>query len=259
MPDQGAAELMRFLQRTAGNQAVARLLARDKSYDSLGTGLGEADAPASIELPPELSAGLQKAWEDSFPEGKEPAERAGILVQDKAGKYTWKANSQPGDSAFSTPNYWDAKPGEKVIATGHTHPYGKKEGSITGMPESGEDLAGLITSREHLDTVQSGTKQFVVARTAELDAMLKDMDMPAKYKLADEIREFFTEKFKAAKGSPQQRNEAAVKACCAKYHFVFYGGEKGKLDLKSDPVVVKPAAGTKKAELDKALAGAAAG
>ena len=250
---------MLFLQRTAGNRAVARMLARDAGYEGLAGGAGEADAPASIELPPELSAGLQKAWEESFPEGKEPAERAGILVKDKDGKYVWKPNTKPGESAFSTPNYWDAKPGEKVIATGHTHPYGKKEGSITGMPESGEDLAGLVTSREHLDTVQSGKKQFVVARTAELDARLKDMSMDAKYALADKIRAFFKQTYDATKGSPQTKNVAAVKACCAKYHFVFYAGEGGHLQKASDPVVVKPAAGTKKAELDAALAGAAAG
>ena len=146
-----------------------------------------------------------------------------------------------------------------ALATGHTHPYGKKEGSITGMPESGEDLAGLVTSREHLDTVQSGKKQFVVARTAELDARLKDMSMDAKYALADEIRTFFKQSYDATKGSPQTKNVAAVKACCAKYHFVFYAGEGGHLQKASDPVVVKPAAGTKKAELDAALAGAAAG
>ena len=167
---QAPADRLLLLQRTAGNCAVARLLARDTGYEGLAGGDAETDAPVSIELPPELSAGLQKAWEESFPEGKEPAERAGILVKDKDGKYVWKPNTKPGDSAFSTPNYWDAKPGEKVIATGHTHPYGKKEGSITGMPESGEDLAGLVTSRERLDTVQSGhTARLLVWRPEDKD------------------------------------------------------------------------------------------
>lgn len=250
--------VMETLQRTVGNQVLSRwILARDKGYEALTGGVGEADAPSEIELPPELTKGLQDAWDKSFPAGEEDVtERAGILVKTKDGGYEWRLNDKPGSSASSTPPYWLRKEGETVVATGHTHPYPKSEGSITGMPESGDDLAGLVTSRERLDTVQSGTRIFTVARSAEFDRMLAPLDMPAKYRLADEMSALFDQTLAAAKGTPQQRNIAAVKAVCAKYHLLFYAGEKGKLKLEGAKVVVKPAAGTTKKELDKAISGA---
>ncbi len=231
---------------------AAGVLARDAGYDKLTGTVAEAAAPLEIELPPELLSGLEKAWEKSFP-GEESQEQIGILVKDKDGKYVWRAG-KPGSSGQSKPNYEDVKAGETIVATGHTHPYSKEEGGHVGVPESAGDLTSLIMSKEPMDTVYAGTKQFVVARTAEFDKRIAGLDLDGKKKLRDEMRKLWQDTFDATRGALPVKSEAAVKAVCEKYQLVFYAGTGGKLKRQTK-IVVKPAPGTKKQELEKAVGG----
>jgi len=203
-----------------------------------------------IELPPELMTGLEEGWKQSFP-GDESQEQVGILVRTTDGKYVWRAG-KPGSSGESTPNYGDVKAGETIVATGHTHPYSKKEGGYTGVPESAGDITTLITSKEPMDTVYAGTKQFVVARTAEFEKLVAGLDAAGKKKLSADMSKLWEDTSNATKGNLAAKSEAAVKAVCEKYQLVFYAGSGGKL-TRQTKIVVKPAAATKKAELEEAV------
>jgi len=255
------------LQRSAGNRSVARwlsgrrganapsgaVLARDAGFDTLGgaTPIAEAAAPVSIQLPKELEDGLKAAWAKSFPGGKSQ-EHVGILVQKKDGSYAWKAGP-PGTSGSSKPNYGDVGKDERLVASAHTHPYDASEGNKKDVSFSGADLANLVTQDERVKAVYADTSEFVVAKTKEFDARVKDLDTTKKAELKTEMKKLWNDTYSAAKGTFQERVEAAVKAVCEKYDLVYYAGASGgKLTRKTPKVAVTPT--VPKAELDTALA-----
>ena len=249
------------LQRSAGNRSVARwlagratpVLARDAGFDTLGgtAAVAEASAPVEIQLPKELEDGLKAAWGKSFPGGKSQ-EHIGILVRKKDGSYAWKAGS-PGTSGSSTPNYGDVGAEERLVASAHTHPYDASEGGYKDVSFSAADLANLVTQQERVKAVYAGTSEFVVAKTQEFDARVKDLDDAKKTELKAEMKKLWNDTFKAAKGTFQARVEAAVKAVCEKYDLVYYAGTSGgKLARKTPKVALAPS--VPQTELDTALA-----
>lgn len=238
------------LQRRAGNQAVAQLLAghgrsrrpltvqRNEKFDlAVGKAFDKAAAPDALGVPPELKDGLEAAWAASFPEGKS-LEQGGILVKTKDGAYVWRAGKGTSGGSFK-PNYSDVGPDEVLVASGHTHPYDKTEGGHTDVAFSGGDLSNLVWQKERFKLVQSGTAQFGVAKTAEFDALVAAADTPEKKKtLRQEMNAAWDTTFKSAKGTFQERVKAASKKVCDTYHLVYYEGSAGTVSQpKAEPKV----------------------
>jgi hypothetical protein len=230
-------ERLLWLQRQAGNQAVASLLSlqRNAKFDTATTLQDKVGEPESMELPRELTDGMQAAWDASFPHGKSQ-EQGGILVKTKDGKYEWRAG-KAGNSGSFTPNTGDLKAGETLIAIGHTHPYDESEGGTTGVGFSGGDLATMIYYNNPIEIVQSGRKTFVVTRTKEFQALADKADTRAKKKaLEDQINATWDGAFAKAQSDGQDFVEAvrtAVGAVCDKYQLVWYEGEAGKMERKA--------------------------
>lgn len=236
------------LQRTAGNQAVARILARDKGFDDVTAagGVSEKAAPLVIKLPKELSEGLEEAYDESFPGGKSQ-EQSGILVQKKDGSYAWKRNPNPGDSGSATINYGDRDADERAIATAHTHPYDKSEGGHRDVSFSGADLSTMVDEEERMGVVNAGDKEFVAVKTKEWDDMVAALDAKGKRDLTDEIDALWDKTFQGTSGKLSVKAEAATKAVCEKYHLLYYSGAVGgNLTRQTQKrFILKPLTGTK--------------
>ncbi len=201
---------------------------RDEDFDKItGEKLKEGDAPDKLTLPPKLKEGMQNAWDKSLPGGKSQ-EQGGILVKDKSGEYQWKPG-KPGKSGSFSPDYGDKGKDDTLIGVGHTHPYDASEGGMTDVSFSGQDLARLVYVEDRIAVVQSGTGQFVAARTEEFNKLLVGLDESGKKKMFDEMNQTWNDTFAGAKGKFRDRGEAAVKAVCSKYHLVYYKGKDGNL------------------------------
>jgi len=208
---------------------------RDAGFDTLAAGgIAENKAPKNISLPWRLQSGMEDAWDKSFPDGA-VQEQGGILVQEKNGKYKWKAGKplspkDGGNGSFS-PNYGDQTVDEKLVGTGHTHPY---ESGRTNVPFSGQDLSTFIYTKEQFQMVQSGKGQYGAARTAEFDKSLKDLDYVGKHDLAENMQKEYDKVFNdpKIKGTVAEKARAATLAVTKKYHLLFYEGKDGKLALQ---------------------------
>lgn len=185
--------------------------------------LKEADAPKNLKLPKELTEGMKTAWKGSFP-GEESQEQGGVLVKTDKGGYKWKAG-KGGESGSFDPNYKDVDKGESLIGVGHTHPYSKKEGGHEDVSFSGADLSRLIYVADRAAFVQAGKTQFTALRTEEFDKLIVGLDDPGKKKMSDEMDKTWQDTYDNAKGTFQEKVEAAVKAVCTKYHLVYYKGK----------------------------------
>jgi hypothetical protein len=240
------AAMLLALQRSAGNQAVARILARDKGFDDVTAagGVSEKAAPLVIKLPKEFSEGLEEAYDESFPGGTSQ-EQSGILVQKKDGTYAWKRNPNPGTSGSATINYGDRDADERAIATAHTHPYDKSEGGHRDVSFSGADLSTMIDEEERMGVVNAGDKEFVAVKTKEWDAMVAALDAQGKKDLASEIDALWDKIFQGTTGKLSVKAEAATKAVCEKYHLLYYAGAVGgNLTRQTQPrVILKPLTG----------------
>jgi hypothetical protein len=261
-----AAASLLELQRTAGNQAVARALAgaathavvarekEDKGFEDVtaSAGVSETAAPLTIKLPKEFSEGLEDAYDESFPSGSSQ-EQSGILVQKPDGSFAWKRNATPGTSGSAEINYDDRAPGERAIATAHTHPYDEKEGGHKGVSFSGADLSTMVDEQERIGVVNAGSKEFVAVKTKEWDTMVAALDDQGKDDLRDEIDALWDKKFKGTWGSLQRKAETATKAVCEKYHLLYYAGKVGgDLERKTQKrYILKPLTNNK--TIDSAL------
>jgi hypothetical protein len=248
------------LQRSAGNQAVCRaictsraMIARDKGFDDAAAagGVSQTAAPVSIQLPTELSKGLEDAWKDSFPGGTSQ-EQIGLLVRKKDGSYAWKRSKTPGTSGSAMPNYGDLAADETLIAVAHTHPYDKSEGEHKNVSFSGTDLFRMVTTDERMAVVNAGETEFVAVKTTEWDTMVSGLDAVKKQALKDEMKKLWDDTFAKQTGKLPERVEPAVAAVCEKYHLLYYkGAVGGTLNRVVPKVIVTPA--VKKAELDDGL------
>lgn len=200
----------------------------DKAFRQIGgAGLKQGDAPPRITVPPDVKKGMDDGWSKSFPGGRSQ-EQGGILVQKKDGTYEWRPGAAGTSGSFS-PNYGDLRPGETLIAVGHTHPYDSTEGNYTNVSFSGQDLARLVFVDDRLAVVKSGEGWFVAARTAEFDALIAGKTDDQKMALFDQMKQDWNDTFNGAKGTFAERADAASAAVAAKYHLVYYTGKDGAL------------------------------
>jgi hypothetical protein len=90
---------------------------------------------------------------------------------------------------------------------------------------SDADLANLVTQSERVKVVRSGDALFMVSKTEEFEALVKDKSPTEKDAVKAAMKKTWNDAFAAAKGKFIERVEAAVKAVCSKYHLVFYKGK----------------------------------
>jgi hypothetical protein len=209
--------------------AVVQRKGEDKNFEKASGDkpLKNEDTPDSMKLPEELTAGLKAAWGDSFPGGKSQ-EQGGILVRNKDGSYKFKRGAAGTTGTFS-PNYEDQGKDQTLVGSSHTHPYDKIEGGYTDVSFSGGDIANLIYQEDKLKVVQSGDTQFVLVRTEEFAAQVRDLDEKGKETLYQEIKDHWNKSFLAAKGKLPERSEAATKSTCQKYKLSYYRGKEGSV------------------------------
>jgi hypothetical protein len=182
------------------------------------------DAPGEIKLPGEFNKGMQEAWDKSLPGGK-AQEQGGILVQDNAGNFKWK-ESAPGTEGTIKLNREDVGPNEKLAGTGHTHPY--TEGDVD-VSFSKEDLSLMVHKEEPISVVQSGEGQFASAKSEEFNKRVQGLDKQGKAAMATEMESTWQNIFDNAKGTFQEKVQAAVKAVHDKFDLLYYEGKDGKL------------------------------
>jgi hypothetical protein len=181
-----------------------------------------------VTVPPALRAGLEYAWADSFP-GGHSQEQAGVLVQKADGTQVWRrvvdgrtGSLTNGTASFDYPKLAGA--GEKILAAAHTHPYDASEGGHKDVSFSGADLARMAMSSvpETQHYMRSGDTVFMVAETPDFQKLVT---ITGEAKLNAEMNKTWDDTFAAARGTIQERSEAATKTVCHQYHMDYYKGK----------------------------------
>lgn len=148
----------------------------------------------------------------------------------KAG-YAWRS-TKPGNSKMFSPDYDDVGAGEKLAGVGHTHPY---ESGKENVSFSGEDISSIVDESQPINLLQSGTTQFVIARTADFEARIKGKDDEQLERLKKSIESawyaaFGSDGANLADGQYQVRVEQAVRMTCAQFDLAYYRGHAGTLE-----------------------------
>lgn len=206
-----------------------------------GHSISMRKAPSQVVLPQEMTQAMRVAWNQSLPMG-DAQEQGGLLVRNQDGSLKW-LRSNPGNSREIKLNYRGVNPHQRLLASGHTHPYDKGEHNFTNVPFSGRDLAEHVFENQRLSVVQSGEGMFGSARTKEFDEMVNARDELGQLALSEEIEKFWQSYYDNADGDTPEKAEAATRATSDWYHLLYYTGKQGVLRrVDTSP---KPEAGGK--------------
>jgi hypothetical protein len=187
------------------------------------------DAPSKVSLPEQLMEGLKDAWDNSFPGGAEK-EQGGLLVQGKDGKLNWKPEGPAASTANEINfNYKGVAPDEKVVASGHTHPY---DSGAVNIGQSSGDISRMVVADEPVALAQSGERSFMTAKTEEFNSRVQGLDKAGKEALMSEIDARWQSVFDEAQKNKKSFEECvreANQATHAEYDLLYYEGEGGVL------------------------------
>lgn len=203
-------------------------------FDRIADGnIKAGDAPSEIVLPMAAQKGLQHEWDASKGGTQGAQEHGGNLVREHDGKagYAWRSG-KPGNNSTYAPDYDDVGTGQKLVGVGHTHPY---ENGKENVSFSGEDISSIVDESQPINLLQSGSTQFVIARTAEFEARLKGKNDEQLGKLKKSIESawyaaFGSDGSQLADGKYQERVEQAVRTTCAQFDLAYYRGHAGTLE-----------------------------
>ena len=240
--------------RRQGRPAAGRSIQRNAKFDEItGPSVEKTGAPDDLAIPKAMKDGMDASWASSFPGGTSQ-EQGGILVRLADGKYEWRAGP-PGAGGSFMPNYGDVRPGETLVATGHTHPYDATEGGHQGVSLSGGDISSMVTDPAPTGIVHSGNALFIVAKTKEFEELVAAANTrPKKKALMKEIDDAWDTEFAKAQKSGQKfvaAVETAAKIVCSRYHLLYYAGSAEKMEQPDRPPKVH-------VEMDAAKVGAKA-
>jgi hypothetical protein len=186
-----------------------------------------SDAPKAVTLAVEAQRGLQASWDESKAHGHDK-ERGGNLVREVHNghmtRFDWRQGKAIKDDQFN-PDPDDHEENQRVVATGHTHGYASGAEDVTF---SDDDLAGLVDESQNLDLLQSGASRYMVARTKEFEAQIKDLDEEQLTNVRNKIRHTWRSAFKGT-GTIQERSERATTATCRAFKLAYYRGTGGTL------------------------------
>lgn len=207
--------------RSGPGPAVAQRRPSPKAFDRLAKGrVKKKNAPRTLVLPAAISTGMQKAWNRSLASGGK-TEHGGNLVRNRSGSYGFRPGKPSKLAGVFFPDEEDVGKGQKLVGTGHTHPY---QSGITDISFSGEDIAGIVNEEEPINILQSGKSVFLIARTAEFEKLLKGLDDDGYDALEAKIQACWDAAYKQSKGSMVARVEAAVVRTCKEFHLLYYKG-----------------------------------
>lgn len=192
-----------------------------------GHSISMRKAPSQVVLPREMTQAMRVAWNQSLPLG-EAQEQGGLLVRNQDSSLKW-LRSSPGNSREIKLNYSGVNPNQRILASGHTHPYGQGEYNFTNVPFSGRDLAEHVFEKQRFSVVQSGEGMFGSARTKEFDEMVNARDELGQLALSEEIEQFWQSYYDNADGDTPEKAEAATRATSDWYHLLYYTGKQGVL------------------------------
>ena len=203
-------------------------------FDRLADGnIKAGDAPSEIVLRMAAQKGLQHEWDASRGGTRGAQEHGGNRVREHDGKagYAWRSGT-PGNNSTYAPDYDDVGAGQKLVGVGHTHPY---ESGKENVSFSGEDISSIVDESQPINLLQSGSTQFVIARTAEFEARLKGKNDAQLGKLKKSIESawyaaFGSDGSQLADGKYQERVELAVRTTCAQFDLAYYRGHAGTLE-----------------------------
>jgi hypothetical protein len=169
-----------------------------------GAAAGAAAAAAADPVPATVRKAIDQAWKDSFLKDDKVTEQGASIIKTKDGKIEIR-KAKPGNSG-SLPQANFPKPGkgETLVGTFHTHPYSKAEGGHKGVSFSAADITNFLDGSQ-------GTVKYVGAGTHIFILTLDDAAKAKKAKPAD-VKKAWDDAFKNAKGTFQQKVEAAVQA-----------------------------------------------
>jgi hypothetical protein len=191
----------------------------------------EAHAPEVIQLPASVVEALERAWQDSVPNGAPEREQGGDLVRTYGGSYELRRGD--GTNAGEYDQY-SAHVGrlEDFIAIVHTHPYrdeqhleGPRQGSF-----SAQDLSYVGNEDQNLNILRSGLMTFMVAKTKQFLKLAKEHDdQGTSLALAKAMLQVHNDTYQATRGVFADRLEAAVKAVCHQFHLLYYEGQGAEM------------------------------
>lgn len=186
-----------------------------------GKKLRKADAPRVIQLPPPIAQGLQSSWNRSQQSGKE---NGGNIVRTRDNSYGWRQGQEGTEGGFAAdPD--DVGKDQTLVGAGHTHPYTDRE----TMSFSADDLSSLVSGDERLEVMQSEKTVFIVARTAEFDALVdaaydKDLE-PGLTDLKARIEASYNVIYsQATKATMERFAELATVQVCKEFKLAYYRG-----------------------------------
>jgi hypothetical protein len=187
-------------------------------------GLHAADAPSTIALPQAAQQGLQGEWDASAAEHHKK-EHGGNLVRNKDGSYAWRTTHGPANAGVFIPDEDDVGKGQKLVGFGHTHGY---ESGNEDVSFSDADISSIVDESQPINLLQSGKTQFLIARTAEFEAMIKDLDDDQLADLRAKIEKCWQNNYNT-KGTIQERAERATEVTCRAFKLAYYRGQGGTL------------------------------
>lgn len=125
-----------------------------------------ASAPGTLRFSSLMISQFQQLRMASFP-GGESMERGGTIVADTDGHLHLQNLGGLGSTTDSfDPNVTIRDPAKySLVGVFHTHPYGRSEGSMTGVSFSGGDFAYISQTGQLLAVTQSGPRLFAMVRT----------------------------------------------------------------------------------------------
>lgn len=205
-------------RKTAGFEQIAR------SY------IQAQGAPDQVKLPASLVKALEQAWRDSLQPDRD-REQGGNVVRSYGGDYKLRRGKGDSDDMYE-PNPNDVGITETLVGTAHTHPY-RKEGQEYGT-FSGQDLGNMVNEHESFKLVRSGPYTFMMTRTREFDALVKQYEKRGEeLELSKQITQTFDAAYAASKRPFPEKLEAGVLAVCARYNLVYYSGQGAELTRAS--------------------------
>ena len=187
-------------------------------------GIHEKDVPNTITIPQASQDGLGRAWDRSA-NSEHKHEQGGNLVRNANHSYGFRDGVEGKDDTFK-PDPDDVGKGQALVGYAHTHGYADGNEDVTF---SGDDIAGIVRETQPINLLISGKTQFVIARTAEFDKLVKDLDDDQADALEAKINDMWNKEFFADKKPLQQRAERATLKVCHAYHLAYYRGSGGTL------------------------------
>lgn len=209
----------------------------EANWHNVGLGsFAEGNLPDQFVMPESVKRGIDKAYAESIKSGY--YERGGNIVKNYGAGYSTRQGGDNYDDKKDEgswgPDSKDVGIGQKLVGDYHSHAYRDgREGTF-----SEQDMAALVDMAGRISMIRSGSKTFLLTKTREFDAMVKQTEdsdpEEANLKInamKGQMMRFYNAAVDRSKAlSEEEKWEEAARATAAKYHLGYYQGTGTKLD-----------------------------